>query len=288
MPELPEVETIRLELDKVLRNQKIKDVEVRLPKTIRGSVFSFKKILAGLKLLSVGRRAKLIIINFSNNNSVIIHLKMTGQLVYRHGRQMKIGGHPIKDGVNQLPNKFTQVIFNFNNSGTLFFNDVRKFGYMQLLPTAKLVSLFEKSNYGLEPLGQDFTLEKFREMLKKKKSLRIKPLLMDQTFIAGIGNIYAVESCFAAGIRPTRRAGSLSLKEIAKLYQSIRTILARAIQKRGTSSKNYVDAYGNPGGYVPSLKVYGRAGKKCFRCGTEIKNMTLGGRGTAYCPHCQK
>jgi formamidopyrimidine-DNA glycosylase len=287
MPELPEVETICRELNAVLRHKTVKDIELRYPKVIRGQVLAFRKAVVKAKVVEVKRRAKLIIFVLSNAYCFLVHLKMTGQLVYRKNGKMRVGGHPIKDGTKDLPSKFTRVIFSFAQGEYLFFNDIRKFGYMQLAPKNKLDDFFNKTKYGPEPFAKNFTLEAFKQMLAKKKTTKIKPLLMDQTFISGIGNIYAAEACFYAGILPTRPAGGLTDLEMKKLYIGIRAILTKAISKQGSSPDNFVDAYGNPGHYVPFLKVYGRGGEKCLRCGGTVKNIVLAGRGTTYCPDCQ-
>lgn len=288
MPELPEVETVRSQLVIVLKNKKINGLEIRKPKLIKGSILSFKRNVVGLKIIGVRRRGKLLIINLSNNCSLLIHLKMTGQLVYRNKKILKVGGHPIKDGAKDLPNKYSHVIFNISGGGELFFNDLRQFGYLKLVKTNELEKIFRESKIGPEPLGRSFVLQAFKELLKNKSKSKIKPLLMDQTFVAGIGNIYAAEVCFSSKVDPRRLVSSLSTKEVNDLYKHIVRILKLAIKKQGTSSKNYVDAYGNPGTYVPMLKVYGRQGKKCLKCKNEIQSLKLTGRGTNYCSKCQK
>ena len=288
MPELPEVETVRSQLATELKNKKINGLEIRKPKLIKGSVLGFKKIVAGTKILGVTRRAKLIIINLENKYSILVHLKMTGQLVYRNKKILTVGGHPIKDGAKDLPNKYSHIIFSMTDGGELFFNDLRQFGYLKVVKTNKLEEIFIKSKTGPEPLGNSFTLELFKSLLGKKSKSRIKSLLMDQSFVAGIGNIYAAEVCFSAKVDPRRLVRSLSTKEINDIYKHIIRILKLAIKKQGTSSKNFVDAYGNPGSYVPMLKVYGRQGLKCLKCKNEIQSLKLAGRGTNYCPKCQK
>lgn len=287
MPELPEVETIRRQLVRELKNKRIKKVEVRLPKMVKGSVEVFKKYVVG-QVIGFKRRAKVLIIQLSNNYSVLVHLKMTGQLVIVKKKKVRSGGHPIKDGSKDLPNKYSHVIFYFTDGSILYFNDMRRFGYVRLVSAKDYNKVFNDFNFGPEPLSESFTLSSFKELIGKKKSGKIKPLLLDQKFIAGIGNIYAVESCFRAGINPVRDVKSLKPKEIEKLYKAIRYILSQAVRKQGTSSKNYVDAYGQPGEYVPLLKVYSRQGKPCYKCHTKIASITMGSRSTAYCPKCQK
>jgi len=286
MPELPEVETIKRQLAVALRNKKINRLEIRLPKLIKGSVFDFKKKVIGSKIENVGRRAKLLLLNLSNGYSVIIHLKMTGQLIFKKPGQEKIGGHPIKNGSRDLPNKYTQAIFSLSGKSKLFFNDIRKFGYFRLVKTKDLASIFEKNKFGPEPFDVDLRI--FENILSARKKSKIKQVLLDQTVIAGLGNIYATEACFYAGIKPTRIVGRLSRSEKEKLLGVIQSILRNAIKKQGTSSNTYVDAYGGPGSYFPLLKVYGRKGESCFKCKSKIKAIVMGGRGTTYCPNCQK
>jgi len=271
MPELPEVETIKLGLlDKVL-GKEIKDVDIKEPKLVSFEVTKFKKAVSGAVISNVRRRAKLLILDLSNKNSVIIHLKLTGQLIYQG-----------KEG------KSTRAIFYFTDGTRLVFNDWRKFGYFKLVPTDKVEEFFQKQEFGPEPLEKNFTLECFYKILKKKPKSKIKPFLMDQKNIAGIGNIYSDESLFDAGISPLRLIKDLSEEEVKKLYKSIIKILKEAIRYKGSSVDAYVDIEGGKGQFVPHLKVYRRTGQKCFRCGGTIKRITLGGRGTHFCPKCQK
>lgn len=287
MPELPEVETIRRQLNAALKRRTIAQVDIRLAKTIKTPVRSFTRNVRGATITEVRRRAKLLVFVLQNGWSILVHLKMTGQLIYRKGSKMAVGGHPIRGGTTDLPNRYTHIILSFTDGGRLFFNDLRRFGYWKLVRTDGLLSLFRTMPYGPEPLADDFTLPLFRDLLARKKKARIKPLLMDQAFVAGVGNIYAAEMCFAAGIRPTRTVGSLTPKETSRLFRALKKILSTAVAKQGTSADRYVDAYGQPGAYVPLLKVYGRQGQPCLRCGTVIKAISLAGRGTTFCPHCQ-
>lgn len=272
MPELPEVETIKLQLSRIIKAKTIKKVEVRLPKMVRGaSLEEFEKKVAGAKVKDIKRRAKLLIIELSNGYSLVIHLKLTGQLIY-----------------NQEPQKHSHLIYHFTDGSVLLHNDMRQFGYVKLVKTSQFSKLFQKEKFGPEPLEKSFTLEKFKELLSKKKRSRTKPLLMDQTFVAGVGNVYAQEACFFAKIKPTRTVGSLTDKEIKNLYDGLKKILRESIKHKGSSVDTYVDIKGKQGGYLSFLKVYRREGKKCLRCGAKIKSIRLGGRGTCFCPKCQK
>jgi formamidopyrimidine-DNA glycosylase len=294
MPELPEVETIKRDLEKNLVGKKIEAVEVKVAKLINVSVDEFRKLIIGKKVVDVERRAKILIIELNSGNNLLVHLKMTGQLILRippsvppiRGKFKVVGGgHPIAS-VDQLPNRFSHLIFTFSDNSQLFFNDVRKFGWIKVLSNKEVNKELEK--FGIEPLSKNFTLKEFREILQKFPKRKIKQLLLDQSLIAGIGNIYADESCFYAGILPTRAARTLKEEEIKKLHTGIKKILKLSINKRGTSAENYVDAFGRQGGFVPYLKVYGRRGQKCKRCGGVIKKIKLNGRGTHFCEKCQK
>jgi len=327
MPELPEVETIKGQLNKKIRDKKIKTMEINLAKMLVGvTVDKFKKIVEGRKIKSVERRAKLLIINLSNNYSLVIHLKMTGQLLFFKNIKdweayKNEAPRSLLRGIKRNPPKppalpsppaggfggfsappFPQrtaehsatedksaahLIYYFENGNLLVHNDTRQFGYVKLIKTADLESLFRKESFGPEPLAKDFTLKKFKNLLVQKPRAKIKPLLMDQTFLAGIGNIYSQEACFAAKIFPTRSVQGLTQQEIRALYLNLIKILCQAVSARGSSVDNYLDTGGQPGEYAPRLKVYNREGEKCYRCDGTIKKMTLAGRGTYYCPKCQ-
>lgn len=286
MPELPEVETIRRDLSKEIIGKTIAEVKVLSPKQV--SPKDIVKRLNGLKVERLLRRAKLIIFELSDGNFLVIHLKLTGQLIYheKNGGIKAVGGHPIKQDLSTLPNKFTRAIFTFSDDSHLFFNDLRKFGYLKYTNKNELEQI--KNEYGIEPLEKDFTLEKFKELLSRRPKMKIKQFLMEQSLIAGLGNIYADEICFSAGVRPQRLAGSLSGEEKKKMWRAIPKILEKSLEKRGTSADMYVDAYGRKGGYLSSLAVYGREGEPCKKCGAKIVRLTLAGRGAHYCPRCQK
>lgn len=278
MPELPEVETIKNQLKAKIKSKTIKKIEVKLPKIVKDtSVIFFKKKVIGTKIKNVERRAKLLIIHLNNGYSLIIHLKLSGQLVYYPNSEQK-------------KEKYTHLIYYFSDNSCLCHNDLRQFGYVKLIKTINLEVFFHQLNLGPEPLAKGFTLEKFKELLNKRPNSKIKPLLMDQSFIAGIGNIYAQEACWCAQILPIRLVKSLIEKEIKKLYHCLIKILKEAIKSRGTTAADahYVDAKGKSGKYINRLKVYQRQNKKCFRCQQKIEKIKLGGRGTSYCLGCQK
>ncbi len=291
MPELPEVETIGRDLNSRLVNKKITAVKSSDKKVFQLTGRDVKNLL-GKTIKSVRRRAKMIIIDFGGNY-LIIHLKMTGQLVYLGKGAPIAGGHPTRlpDGQvanegKKLPNKFTRVIFKFNDGSALYFNDVRRFGWVKLISGGDLVKL--SHNLGVEPFSGEFTLAYFKKFLSHKSNTTIKQALLDQKYLAGIGNIYADEALFAARIKPFRRVKTLQALEIKKLWQAIPKILRYAIKHRGTSFNDYVDAQGEVGNFIKYLKVYGRAGKRCKSCGGLVQKIKLGGRGTHWCEQCQK
>lgn len=274
MPELPEVETIKNELSKKIIGKKIKDIEIFSESSINYKKDDFRKIAINLSINKIERRAKILIVELSDHYNFLIHLKLTGQLIY------------VEKNL-EISKKHTQIIFHFSSGDHLLFNDLRKFGYVKLLKDEELKSYFINEKIGVEPLEGIFTLEKFKELLRNKRG-KIKVALMDQKFIAGLGNIYSAEVCFYAYVNPNRIVSSLEEKEINLLFEGIKKILTEAIKYKGSSVDTYVDIYGEKGKFVPLLKVYGRKGKKCYRCGGIIKSISLGGRGTYFCPQCQK
>lgn len=242
MPELPEVETIRRQLATKIIGKK----------------------LGGKKITGLRRRAKILIIDFSDGSNLLFHLKLTGQLIFN--------GPVIKS---------TRHVFKFSDGSHLVFNDVRKFGWWKMVKDTK-----DLENY-LGPEALELGLPTFKNLLKRRLNAKIKPLLMDQKFIAGIGNIYSDEILFAARVNPLRRIKTLKEAEIRAVHQNIYKILKEAIKYKGSSVKYYLDACGEKGGYVTRHKVYQREGKKCLRCGAVIKRIKIGGRSAHYCLKCQ-
>lgn len=288
MPELPEVETIRTELQAVLPGRKILQVTIRLAKMVKVPVHTFHRHTLRSSVVSVHRRAKLLLIHLSSGWTIIIHLKMSGQLIWQPTRgRLRVGGHPIPGGTKNLPNRYSHVIFRLS-SGVLYFNDQRQFGFLKLLKTAELNQWLITQGYGPEPLEPEFTFTLFSHILKKHGKKRIKPMLLDQTVVAGLGNIYADESLHYARIRPTRRVASLTQVERRELYHGIRHVLNLSLRHKGTSADQYVTTSGEPGRMLSFLKVYGREGEPCRRCGGTIKKIVLAGRGTHFCPKCQR
>jgi formamidopyrimidine-DNA glycosylase len=271
MPELPEVETIKRELEKAVLGKKITDVIINNAKVIKEP--KKEEFIAKLKnqtIKKILRKGKLLILELSSGKSLTIHLKMTGQLIY-----------PRKSGAS--PGKAIRVSFKFSDGKLLDFNDNRLFGELRLVDNWQNLKFVKE--LGPEPF--DLNEEKFKQMLANKKT-KIKLLLMDQKFISGIGNLYANEVLFRARIHPERPALSLSEKEKELLFKEIKNTLDEAISHKGSSVDQYVQLSGRPGEYVKYHKVYDRQGEKCFKCGGTVKRITLGGRGTYFCPECQR
>ncbi len=271
MPELPEVETIKRQLSRKIKGKKIKTVEVFLPRFVKYPQQKFKKLVAGAKIKKINRRAKLLIIELSNDYCLVIHLKLTGQIIF-----------------NGIPDKHTHLIYHFTDGSHLLHNDLRRFGFVKVIAKKDLADFLKKEKFGPEPLFKDFTLNLFKELLNKRKRAKIKPLLMDQSFLAGIGNLYSDEILFLARVLPFRKASTLKPIEIKRIYQGIKKILSLAISRGGTSTDTYVDIQGKQGDYLPLVKVYQREGQPCFICQTKIKRLKINGRSAHFCPKCQK
>lgn len=287
MPELPEVETITRELNHVMPGARIQQVQVGLPKIVKLPLREFRRKTLGVRVRKVHRRAKLGLFDLSNGQTMVIHLKMSGQLIWEGKRKaLIVGGHPIPGGTEQLPNKYSHVIL-VTSKGTLFFNDQRQFGFVRTVKTSELELWLESQGYGPEPLSEDFTLSLFTEILARHRVKRVKPTIMDQHVIAGIGNIYADEACHYAKIRPNRRIRSLTVTERKALYRGIQYVLALSIRHNGTSASDYRRSNGEKGSMNKFLRVYGRDGLACRRCGYTIVKTVLAQRGTHFCPHCQ-
>ncbi len=286
MPELPEVQTIIDDLNKVILNKKIKKIDILLSKIVRGTNSSFIKILKNNSFQNISRRGKYIIISLANNRFLVIHLRMTGQIIYLQGNNLIAGGHSDKSNNFNLPNRQTHLILHFTDQSQLFYNDQRQFGFLEIINQKGLGRIENK--LGIEPLSKGFTYSYFQDLLKDKKR-NIKAFLLDQKYIAGLGNIYVDESLFLAHILPTRSLDSLNKKETKDLYLAIKQVLKLAIKYRGTTFNNYKDAHGRQGNFIKRLKVYGQENQKCMRCQKGvIKKIRVAGRGTRYCPECQK
>lgn len=289
MPELPEVETIRRDLEKKIAGQKIKAIEVLATKSVHNNKADFLSILVGNNFKHIERRGKLLMFALNKTAKyayLLVHLKMTGQLIYRNKQQILAGGHSQTAMDTNVPDKFTRVIFTFSDGGQLFFNDLRRFGYLKLVSREEKEKIV-KNNFGIEPLTPDYIFEEFAKLFQKRQT-NVKALILNQKLISGIGNIYADEACFEAKILPMRKASDLSKAELKKLFEMVAQVLKVSIENRGTTFNNYVDSDGRTGSHINFLKVYGRDGEKCKKCKSIILKKKHAGRGTHYCSKCQK
>ena len=289
MPELPEVETIRLGLEKYLVGCKIIDVEIKIPKMLAGSA----KQIIGAKIIGLKRIGKGLIIELDNDFVLAIHLKMTGQLIYQDSR---IKGPTLspKIGGPTLPTKYSHIIFTLDNGSFLYYNDLRQFGWVKVVRKDELIQIPFFKEMGPEPPvakamgGQaPLNLSKFIEILGKSNTA-IKVLIMDQKKIGGIGNIYANEALFKAKIDPRRSAKQITPEEAKRLYEATIYVLKKSLEYGGSSDENFVNALGQEGNYQKHALVYGREGEKCPDCNSRVQKIKLGGRGTYFCPKCQK
>ena len=264
MPELPEVETVRRDILPYVKGKILKKVEVLDKRNLKNiSPLKFSQNLKSQKIVDVERRAKYIIFKLKSGQAFVIHLGMTGCILFE-------------------PDKYTKIIFHLKGDRKLYFSDMRLFGKIWFY---KEYPLFR--GLGPEPLAKDFTEDRFIKMLKSRSGA-IKPLLLNQRFLVGLGNLYAAEALFRAGIHPKQRANRIDTKRAKLLFRSMRKVLLEALGYRGTSIANYKDAQGKAGSFQFKLKVYGRKGKPCLKCKTPIKRIVLGQRGTYFCPKCQK
>ena len=287
MPELPEVETVRRGLSELIIGKTVLTVEHDTPKGFPNAAADVDQFLIRAKVTAVRRRAKVLLIDLSSNYTLVIHLKMTGQLVFR-GVSIAFGaGHPNESLIGELPDRSTRVTWTFTDGSHLYFNDQRKFGWVRLVPTLEVPNIDFMKKVGPEPLESDFTVEAFTGRFTRRAKTSIKAALLDQTVVAGVGNIYADESLWGAKIHPQRLVASLTSDEFCRLYIELRAVMNLAIEKGGSTDKNYVNAEGKRGSYLTFARVFRREGKPCPRCGVTIIKFKAAGRGTHICPHCQ-
>lgn len=286
MPELPEVETVRRGLSALITGKTIKSEQHDTPKGFPNAPADVAAFMINATITDVRRRAKVLLIDLSTDYTLVIHLKMTGQLVYR-GEQVFGAGHPNESLIGELPDRSTRVTVEFSDGSHLYFNDQRKFGWMRLMPTLEVPNIDFMKKVGPEPLETDFTAEEFAERFTRRAKTSIKAALLDQTVVAGVGNIYADESLWGAKIHPKRLVNTITPDEFTLLYAELRTVMNLAIEKGGSTDKNYVNAEGKRGSYMDFARVFRREGQTCPRCGTEVIKFKAAGRGTHICPVCQ-
>jgi len=323
MPELPEVETIRRGLNRFILNKKIVNVKILCDKSFIGP----KELIEGQEIIAIRRFGKALVFDFKNQVSMLVHLRMTGQLVYRacgeesgknyiemiqagdfktslYTEKSFAGGHPTDSFFSKLPNKQTRVLFEIGSvdeiekthsgslkrkieSGTLYFNDQRKFGFCKIIETDEVLQDEFIKKLAKEPW--QISVEEFKKNLLHHKNAEVKPTMLDQTVIAGLGNIYADEALFLAKIHPERLVSTLTDHEIETLLESAKTVMQRSINSGGSTMATYVKADGTRGDYLQKFaQVFRREGEPCNRCGTEIIKIKVAGRGTYLCPNCQK
>ena len=287
MPELPEVETIHIGLKQLIIGRKVSSVKYDWPKGFPNTQDDVDQFLIGATIKNVRRRAKVLMIDLSSKYSLVIHLKMTGQLVFR-GVENFGAGHPTDSLIGKLPDKSTRVTLVFKDGSKLYFNDQRKFGWMRLIPTAQIPNIDFMQKVGPEPFDANFSADDFIKRLQRRKNSNIKAALLDQTVIAGIGNIYADESLFAAKIHPASIVSAIPKTRLRILFGSIKQVLALGIEKGGSTDKNYVDASGKKGNYLTFAKVFRKEDSPCPNCGHKIVKIRVAGRGTHICQYCQK
>lgn len=281
MPELPEVETIKRGLSSFIVKDKIKKTTILCEKSFQGESGE----IAGALIVNIRRFGKALIIDLDNKNSLMIHLRMTGQLIY-DGKERYAAGHPSENFVDKLPNKQTRVIFEFQN-GTLYFNDQRKFGFIKVLETKEVendpfIKKLAKEPWQIEP-------EELYEKLQKHQNSPIKAVILDQTVIAGLGNIYADETLFMSQIHPKTKAGKITKQQAEEIIENAKKVMEKSIESGGSTLKDYKKADGERGDYLDKFaQVFNRQGQKCPRCGKIIEKIRVAGRGTHICPNCQK
>lgn len=310
MPELPEVETIRRGLEPRLLDKSIIEIEVREPRLVLG----IPERITNEPITAIERFGKLLVFRFAGDYVLTIHLKMTGQLIWKPPVKQEeeieevdnaelpldsdeaeeddgvvMGGHPEKSYLDPLPHKHTHVIFHFDDGSTMYFNDLRKFGRLQIIAQQDLEKLGFLMRLGPEPLDKEFTVPYLEDRLAKRPRQPIKSFLLDQANIAGLGNIYADESLFRAAILPDRLTGSLQKGEVRNLHEAIQETLEVALRYGGSSSSDYVNAVGDKGTFLQVANVYHRQGQACNRClEGVITRKKIGGRSSHYCPVCQR
>jgi formamidopyrimidine-DNA glycosylase len=288
MPELPEVETVRRGLNDLIIGKIVKSARViDSPKSFPNAPADVSEFLLEATIVGIRRRAKVLLIDLSTKYSLVIHLKMTGQLVYR-GEQNFGAGHPNDSLIGVLPDRSTRVVIEFTDCSHLFFNDQRKFGWVKLFPTLEVPNIDFMKKVGPEPLEDGFTPDIFIQRVRRRNGTTIKAAILDQTVLAGVGNIYADESLWGAKIHPATRVRDVSDKRLAVLCDEIKYVMNLSIEKGGSTDRNYVNAEGKRGSYIDFARVFRQEGKACPRHEDVLVEKTkVAGRGTHLCPVCQ-
>ena len=287
MPELPEVETVRRGLQQLVIGRTITEVHTDTAKSFPNSEADVAQFVVGAQITDVRRRAKVLLIDLDSAYSLVIHLKMTGQLVFV-GTERFGAGHPNDSLTGALPDKSTRVTIDFADGSRLYFNDQRKFGWVKLYPTVEVPNIDFMQKVGPEPLEDDFTAQVLYDRLQRRKNTTIKAAILDQTVLAGVGNNYADEGLWGARIHPATRVKDVSRQQIDDLWREIREVMTLAIAKGGSSNHTYINAEGKKGSYMDFARAFRRDGQPCLRHPyVLIEKMKVAGRGTHICSVCQ-
>lgn len=317
MPELPEVETVRRGLSELIVSRVVKNTTVyESPKSFPNDTAAVEQFLYGATVLAVRRRAKVLLIDLSTEYTLVVHLKMTGQLVFikegsappldsevnsesslhplKLGQSPRAGverfgaGHPNDSLIGELPDRSTRVSVAFTDGSHLYFNDQRKFGWIKLFPTLEVPNIDFMKKVGPEPLEDSFAAEEFIPRVRKRNGTTIKAAILDQTVLAGVGNIYADESLWSTKLHPATRVRDVSDAQLTELLANIKAVMNLSITHGGSTDKNYVDARGKRGSYLTFANVFRREGQACPRHpDVMIEKTRVAGRGTHICPVCQ-
>jgi len=288
VPELPEVETVRRGLNELIIGKKVKSAAaIDSPKSFPNPPSDVAAFLIGAEITSVRRRAKVLMIDLSTDYTLVIHLKMTGQLVFR-GEQNFGAGHPSDSLIGELPDRSTRAVITFTDGSHLFFNDQRKFGWVKLFPTIEVPNIDFMKKVGPEPLEDIFTSDIFISRIRRRNGTTIKAAILDQTVLAGVGNIYADESLWGAKIHPATRVRDVTDAELVLLCSEIKYVMNLSIEKGGSTDRNYVNAEGKRGSYIDFARVFRQEGQPCQRhADVLIEKIRVAGRGTHVCSACQ-
>lgn len=288
MPELPEVETVRRGLASLIVGKRVVAVEVfSSPKSFPNDEVVVAEFLVNARITEINRRAKVLLIQLSTYYTLVIHLKMTGQLVFR-GEQNFGAGHPNDSLIGGLPDKSTRVMLSFDDGSRLYFNDQRKFGWIKIFPTPEVMNIDFMHRMGPEPLEDSFTSTEFISRIRRRKNTTIKAAILDQTVLAGVGNIYADESLWGAKIHPATRVRDVTDEKLSLLLNEIKYVMNLSIEKGGSTDRNYVNVEGKRGSYIDFARVFRKEGTPCPRHpDVMIEKTKVAGRGTHICPVCQ-
>lgn len=286
---MPEVETLRRGLEATVLGKRIESVTVLWQPTFDVAQGRLDTLVVGHRVTSIRRRGKVLLLGLDNEQHLLVHPKMTGQLVIvAHGTTVFAGGHPSRSMLGPMLNTTTRVVFSLSADTVLYFNDQRKFGWIRLVATDSLAGEEFLSRLGPEPLSEEFTRRELRDRLSHHPRAPIKAVILDQSTVAGIGNVYADEALHLARIDPRQLTGSLTTGEVARLYGAIRTVLGDAVEHGGTSFVDYVNDFRGGDTYLARARVFHRDSEPCAVCGTPIQRIRVAGRGTNICPHCQR